>query len=244
MGAIFAIAKREVRHYLITPFAYVFAMVFLLCANMTFFYLLKFLEAGQSDISEFFYMHPLIYLLFIPSISMRLWSEEFRGGTAELLMTQPVSTTQAVLGKFFAAWFVIGCTLLLTCPVWITVNIFGSPDNGVIFVSYIGSFLISGVFLAIGSCVSALSNNQVMAFVLAVLVNAIFTVGGLNSAAGTIREWLPDITASTLAILSFNSHYIGLVKGMLDVRSIIFFVSSIVFGLFLNVVIVDMKKAD
>jgi ABC-2 type transport system permease protein len=244
MGAILAIAKREIRHYLITPFAYVFAAVFLLCVNMTFFYLFQFLEAGQSDISEFFYMHPLIYLLFIPSISMRLWSEEFRGGTAELLMTQPVSTFQAVLGKFIAAWFIIGSTLLMTVPVWITVNIYGSPDNGVIFVSYIGSFLIAGAFLAIGSCVSALSGNQVMAFVLAVLVNTIFTIGGLNSASGFIREWLPDITASTLAVLSFNNHYIGLVKGMLDARSIVFFVSSIIFGLFLNVVIVDMKKAD
>ncbi|MCP4393061.1 MAG: ABC transporter permease [Alphaproteobacteria bacterium] len=244
MNAIYAIAKREIKNYLITPFAYVFAVVFLLCSSGTFFYGFDFLAVGQADLSMFFSLHPWFYVLFIPAISMRLWAEEFKLGTIEILMTQPISTTQAVLGKFIAAWLFVGVVLLLTTPVWLTASLSGSPDNGVILASYIGSFMMAGTFLAVGSCMSALSGNQIMAFVLSVFVSIIFMVGGVDPVLDFIREWLPDITASALATLNFESHYEGIIKGLLDARDIVFFISVITFGLFINVVIVDMKKAD
>jgi len=161
------IAKREFGSYFGTPLAYVFIVIFLSLTGALTFYLGGFLYIGQASLETFFVYHPWLYLLLVPAVAMRLWAEERKTGTIENLMTLPVSTYEAVLGKFFAAWAFCGIALALTFPIWITVNFLGDPDNGVIVASYVGSFLMAGAFLAIGSCMSALTKNQVIAFVIA-----------------------------------------------------------------------------
>src|ERR1700761_5581637 len=164
------IMRRELASYFATPLAYVFILIFLLLANAFTFYLGNFFERGQADLLPFFNFHTWLYLFLVPAVSMRLWAEERKSGTIELLLTLPLTMWQAVVGKFLAAWVFIGIALFLTFPIWITVNYLGSPDNGVIFASYIGSFLMAGGYLAIGSAISATTNNQVIAFVVSVVV--------------------------------------------------------------------------
>jgi ABC-2 type transport system permease protein len=175
---IVTIAKRELAGYFATPVAYVFIVIFLLLASAFTFYLGGLYERGQADLAPFFTFHPWLYLFLIPAISMRLWAEERKSGSVELLLTQPVTLWQAVLGKFLAAWAFTALALALTFPIWITVNYLGSPDNGVILAAYIGSLLMAGGFLAIGSCMSALTRNQVVAFILAVVVCFAFLLAG------------------------------------------------------------------
>jgi len=175
---------------------------------------------------------------------MRLWAEERKTGTIELLMTLPVSSAEAVLGKFLAAWLFTGIALALTFPMWITVNVLGDPDNGVIFASYLGSFFMAGAFLAIGACVSALTKNQVIAFIVASAVCFLFTMSGLELVLNFFRLWAPEILVETIAGLSFLVHFQAITNGVIDLRDIIFFASLMAFWLFANVVIVDLKKAD
>jgi ABC-2 type transport system permease protein len=177
-GPIFTVFKRELASYFATPVAYVFIVIFLLLAGTFTFYLGNFYERGQADLQPFFNFHPWLYLFLVPAVGMRLWSEERKSGTIELLLTLPVTMWQAVVGKFLAAWAFIGIALALTFPIWITVNYLGSPDNGVIFASYVGSFLMAGAFLAIGSCISACTRNQVIAFILTVVVCFVFLLAG------------------------------------------------------------------
>src|SRR6185437_4070529 len=158
---------RELAGYFATPVAYVFLVIFLAMAGAFTFYLGNFFDRGQADLQSFFAFHPWLYLILIPAIGMRLWAEERKTGTIELFLTLPISITEAVLGKFLAAWAFTGIALLLTFPIWITVNVLGSPDNGVIVASYIGSFLMAGGYLAIASCISAATKSQVIAFVVA-----------------------------------------------------------------------------
>ena len=157
------IMRRELASYFATPLAYVFILIFLVLANAFTFSLGGFYERGQADLQFFFYWHPWLYLFLIPAISMRLWAEERKSGSIELLMTQPVTLWEAVLGKYFAAWLFAGLALALTFPIWITVNYLGKPDNGTILAAYIGSLLLAGGYLAIGTCMSAVTNNQVIA---------------------------------------------------------------------------------
>jgi ABC-2 type transport system permease protein len=174
------IFKRELAGYFATPVAYVFIVVFLLLAGFFTFQLGDFYADGngQASLTGFFGWHPWLYLFLVPALSMRLWAEERKQGTIELLMTLPITLSEAVLGKFLAAWAFAGVALLLTFPMWITVNYLGDPDNGTILAGYIGSFLMAGGFLAIGSCVSALTKNQVIAFVLSVSVCLVFLLVG------------------------------------------------------------------
>src|SRR5262249_1476986 len=151
------IMRRELASYFATPLAYVFILIFLVLSSAFTFYLGNFYERGQADLQSFFYWHPWLYLILIPAISMRLWAEERKSGSIELLMTQPVTLWEAVLGKFFAAWIFAGVALVLTFPMWITVNYLGHPDNGTILAAYVGSFLLAGGYLSIGSCMSALT---------------------------------------------------------------------------------------
>ena len=153
-------------------------MIFLVLAGALTFYLGGFYERGQADLAPFFNFHPWLYLFLIPAISMRLWAEERKTGTIELLMTLPVTPWQAVLGKFLAAWAFAALALALTFPIWITVNYLGDPDNGVILAAYVGSLLMAGGFLAIGSCLSAATRNQVIAFVLTAVVCFVFLLAG------------------------------------------------------------------
>ncbi len=244
MNNVTAILKRELGNYFATPVAYVFIVIFLLLTGVFTFYLGGFFERGQADLLPFFSYHPWLYLFLIPAISMRLWAEERKTGTIELLMTLPISTTQAVLGKFLAAWMFIAIALLLTFPLWITVNYLGSPDNAVIFAGYLGSLLMAGAFLAIGACISAITRNQVIAFVIAVVVCFIFMLSGFPMVIDFFKGWAPQAMINAISSLSFLTHFNSLMKGVIDLRDIIYFTSFIGCWLFANVILVEMKKAD
>jgi ABC-2 type transport system permease protein len=178
MSPVSAVMRRELRSYFVTPVAYVFLVIFLVLAGILTFYAGDFYERGQADLQPFFTMHPWLYLILVPAITMRMWAEESKGGTLELLLTLPLTLWQAMLGKFFAAWLFIGLALVLTFPIWITVNYLGSPDNGVIVAGYLGSWLMAGSFIAIGACLSALTRSQVVAFILSALVCVLLILVG------------------------------------------------------------------
>ena len=244
MRNILIIAKRELGSYFGTPLAYVFAVIFVAMTGAFAFYFGSFFERGQADLGGFFLYHPWLYLILVPAIAMRLWAEERKSGTIELLMTLPVTTTEAILGKFLAAWAFIGVSLMLTFPMWITVNVLGDPDNGVILTSYIGSFLMAGAFLAIGSAISALSKNQVIAFIVAAVICFLFVMSGVELVQNTAKIFLPAFIVQAISSLSFLTHFDKVVRGLLDLPSLFFYLSVIAFFLFANVVIIDQKKAD
>ena len=187
------IAKREFAAYFATPIATVFLVIFVALTGAFAFYVGGFFERGQADLSTFFIYHPWLYLILVPAIGMRLWAEERKSGTIELLMTQPISPWEAILGKFAAAWAFIGLALVLTFPMWFTVNILGRPDNGVILASYLGSFLMAGAYLAVASCISALTKNQVIAFVVAAAVCFLLVMSGLELVQNVFRAWAPAL---------------------------------------------------
>ena len=243
MRNIAIIAKRELKGYFVTPVAYIFIVIFLALTGAFAFYIGRFFTREQADLVSFFTYHPWLYLMLIPAISMRLWAEERKTGTIEILMTLPVSTTEAVLGKYLAAWAFAGIALALSFPFWITVNFLGDPDNGVIVASYIGSFLMAGAFLAIGSCISALTRNQVIAFIIAATVCFLFTMSGLELVLNFFRAWTPELLVRTIASMSFLNHFAAVMKGVIELRDLVFFASLIVFWLFANVIVIDLKKA-
>ena len=238
------IFKRELGGYFATPVAYVFIVVFLLLMGAFTFYLGDFYEGERADLRAFFGLHPWLYLFLIPAIAMRLWSEERKTGTIELLMTLPVTVTQCVLGKFLAAWAFTGIALLLTTPMWITVNYLGDPDNGVILASYLGSFLMAGGYLAIGACISATTKNQVIAFVVSVVVCIGFVLAGLPIVLNMVSGWAPGPVVDAVRSFSFLSHFDSITKGVIDFRDFTFFASLIALCLFANAILLEMKKAD
>jgi len=240
----FAIARRELASYFATPVAYVFIVIFLAMAGALTFYLGGLYERGQADLQPFFAFHPWLYLFLVPAVSMRLWSEERKSGSIELLLTLPVTMWQAVLGKFLAAWAFVGIALLLTFPMWITVNYLGDPDNGVIFASYIGSLLMAGGFLAIGACLSAATRNQVIAFILTVVVCFLLLLAGFPLVLDFFRALLPAVLVDAVAGLSFLTHFNAISRGVIDLRDLLFFVLTIAFWLLASAVVIDLKKAD
>ncbi|HXG79681.1 MAG TPA: ABC transporter permease [Methyloceanibacter sp.] len=237
------IAKREFAAYFATPLASVFLIVFVALTGAFAFYVGNFFDRGEADLYSFFAYHPWLYLLLVPAVAMRLWAEERKTGTIELLMTLPISPWAAVLGKFLAAWAFIGLALLLTFPMWITVNLLGSPDNGVIFTGYLGSFLLAGALLAIGAFVSALTKNQVIAFILAASAGFLFLMSGVELVQNALRAWAPGIVAETVASMSLLSHFQQIARGVVEAPTVILFISLIVFFLFANMIAVDQKKA-
>jgi ABC-2 type transport system permease protein len=241
---IVTIARRELAGYFATPVAYVFILIFLLLASAFTFYLGGFYERGQADLAPFFNFHPWLYLFLIPAISMRLWAEERKSGSVELLLTQPVTLWQAVVGKFVAAWAFTALALALTFPIWITVNYLGSPDNGVILAAYIGSLLMAGAFLAIGSCMSALTRNQVVAFILAVVVCFAFLLAGFPLVLDAFRGWAPQLLVDAVASLSFLTHFEAISKGVLDVRDLLYFALTMAFFLIATAIILDVRKSE
>jgi len=243
MRNIAIIANREIRGYFTTPLAYIFIVIFLALTGAFAFYIGNFFSREQANLMPFFMYHPWLYLMLIPAIAMRLWAEERKTGTIEILMTLPISTTQAVLGKFLAAWGFTGISLAMTFPMWITVNVLGAPDNGVILASYLGSFFMAGAFMAIGSCISALTKNQVIAFIVAATVCFLFTMSGLDLVLSFFRGWAPDVLVRTIGSMSFLTHFSAVMQGVIDVRDLIFFASLIAFWLFANVIVIDLKKA-
>jgi ABC-2 type transport system permease protein len=244
MSSTATIFRRELASYFATPLAYIFIVIFLVLAGTLTFFVGAFFERGQADLQPFFNFHPWLYLVLVPALSMRLWAEERKSGTIELLLTLPISMSAGVLGKFLAAWAFAGIALILTFPLWITVNYLGSPDNGVILASYIGSFLMAGAFLAIGACLSSLTKNQVIAFVITAAVSFLFTVSGSPILLGLFQAWAPEAVLQTLASFSFLTHFNAITRGVIDLRDAVFFASVIVIFLIANVVLVDLKKAD
>lgn len=238
------IARREFAGYFATPLAMVFLIVFVALTGAFTFYLGGFFERGQSDLTPFFQYHPWLYLLLVPAVAMRLWAEERKSGTIELLMTLPISPWEAILGKFLAAWAFIGVALILTFPMWITVNVLGSPDNGVILMSYLGSFLMAGAFLAIGSAISALTKNQVIAFIVSATLCFLLVMSGLELVLNVLRTWTPAFLVSAVSSMSFLSHFDRVTKGVLDMSGLVFYLSLIAFALFANRIFVELKKAD
>lgn len=244
MSQLSVVFKRELASYFATPLAYVFILIFLVLSGVFTFYLGGFFESGQANLAPFFNFHPWLYLFLVPAIAMRLWAEERKSGTIELLMTLPINRFDAVTGKFLAAWAFAGLALLLTFPMVITVNYLGEPDNGAIITGYIGSWLLAGAYLAIGSCMSALAKNQVIAFILAVSVCFLFIVSGFPMVLDGFSGWAPQWLVDAVASLSFLTRFDAISKGVIDLRDLLYFLTLIAAWLAATAVVIDLKKAD
>lgn len=244
MGNTWVICKRELYGYFATPIAYVFIIIFLFLSGIFTLYLGNFFDRGQADLITFFGFHPWLYLFLIPALTMRVWAEERKTGTIELLLTMPITMTQAVLGKFLATWIFTSVALALTFPMWITVNFLGNPDNGIIVASYLGSLLMAGAFIAIGCCISAVTKNQVIAFVVSVVISLGFVLSGFPLVLDFFTGWAHEAIIEAISSFSFLTHFEAISKGVVDLRDIIFFASLIVFWLFANAVLIEIKKAD
>jgi ABC-2 type transport system permease protein len=244
MSGVLAVMKRELRSYFATPVAYVFIVIFLSLASAFTFYLGSFYERGQADLASFFTFHPWLYLFLVPALSMRLWAEERKSGSIELLMTLPLEVWQAVVGKFLAAWIFTGIAIALTFPMWITVNYLGDPDNGVIVAAYVGSFLMAGGFLAVGSCISATTKNQVIAFILSVVACFLLLLAGFELVLDAFSAWAPRAVVDAVASLSFLTHFSDISKGVIDLRDLVYFALLIGACLYANTIVLHLKKAD
>ncbi|MFQ5346833.1 MAG: ABC transporter permease subunit [Rhodothalassiaceae bacterium] len=242
MTGIRSVFRREFASYFATPLAYVFIVIYLVLSGIFTFYVGGFYERGRADLEPFFIYQPWLFLFLVPAVAMRLWAEERKTGSIELLLTLPVTIGEAVLGKFLAAWAFIGIALALTFPIWITVNYLGDPDNGVIAASYLGAWLMAGGYLAIGSAMSAATRNQVVAFVLAVTACFLFTVSGLPMVLAFFEGWAPDTLVSLIASFSFLSHFNTIAQGVIGLADLLYFLSVIALWLFLGRVILEAKK--
>ena len=244
LNKTYIILDRELKGYFRTPLASIFLLVFLaLSSGMTFF-LGRFFERDQADLTAFFSWHPWLFLVLMPAIGMRLWAEERRSGTIELLITLPVTNTQLVVGKFLASWIFTLIALILTMPIWITVNYLGEPDNHVILISYFGSWLMAGAFLALTSCLSALAKNQVIAFIISSISGFVLIMAGFNLVLSAVRSWSPNWITETISSMSFLSHFSRIQMGVFDLSTLVFFISMIILCLWINVQLVQVKKAD
>lgn len=243
MHSIATIFRREMASYFATPVANVFIVIFLALNGVMTFYVGGFFERNQADLVAFFSFHPWLYLFLIPALSMRLWAEERRTGTIELSMTLPLTATQIVVGKFLAAWAFTGIALALTFPIWLTVNFLGDPDNGAILAAYLGSLLMAGGFLAVGSFVSALTKNQVIAFVLSASLCFLLVAMGSTLVLNFLGDLAQGAVADFFRSLSVMNHYSDISKGVVDFRDAVYFGALICLFLFLNVVAIDRLKA-
>jgi len=232
------IAKRELGGYFASPVAYVFIVIFLLLCGFFTFMLGGFFERREASLVSFFLWHPWLYLFLVPAVGMRLWSEERRLGTMELLLTMPITSWQAIVGKFLASWLFLALALLLTFPVIISVNYLGRPDNGVIFCGYIGSFLLAGAYLAIGCLTSAMTRNQVISFILSVVICLFLILAGWPPVTNLLVRWAWPWVVELVSSFSVIPHFDGFQKGVLDSRDIIFFFSIIGFALFTTGVVI------
>ncbi|QDU68109.1 ABC transporter permease [Engelhardtia mirabilis] len=241
---LLAVFRREFASYFATPLAATFLVIFLFLTGAFTFQLGGLYERGQADLRPFFGYLPWLYLFLVPAIAMRLWAEERRIGTVELLVTLPVRLSDLVLGKFLAAWAFACVALALTFPLWMTVSYLGDPDHGVILASYLGAALMAGSFLAVGSCLSALSKNQVVAFVVCVVVCLGLLLSGFPLVLGFLSGWAPEFVVDSVAGLSLLTHFEALQRGVVDLRDVLYFLAVMAGALFLNVLVLDWKKAD
>jgi ABC-2 type transport system permease protein len=244
VSEVVAILKRELSGYFATPVAYVFIVVFLLLSGWFTFFPGSFYESGQATLNSFFTFHPWLYLFLVPPLSMRLWAEERRSGTVELLMTLPLEIWHAVLGKVLAAWIFTGLALALTFPIWLTVNYLGDPDNGAILTAYLGSFLMAGGFLAVGACISALTKNQIIAFIVTIVVCLVLVLVGTPWVLGFFSGWVAPVITDAIASLSFYTHFNSISRGVIDLRDVVFFALLIAATLYANTIILNLTKTD
>lgn len=232
MRNVWVIAKRELGSYFTSPVAYVFLVIFLLLTGFFTFTAGQFFERGEASLGAFFGWHPWLYLVLVPAAGMRLWAEERRAGTLELLMTMPITPWQAIAGKFLASWLFIAVALALTFPVPVTANVLGSPDNGMIAAGYVGSFFLAGAYLAISCLTSALTRNQVVALILSVMICLFLILAGFNPVTDLLARWASPAFVDTVAAFSVVTHFDGFGKGVIDSRDVVFFLSVIGFALF------------
>jgi ABC-2 type transport system permease protein len=239
------IAKRELVGYFASPVAYVFIVIFLLLTGFFTFMLGGFFERNDASLASFFVYHPWLYLFLVPAVGMRLWSEERRSGTMELLLTMPITIWQAIVGKFLASWLFLGIALLLTFPIALTVNYLGSPDNGVILTSYFGSFLLAGAYLSVTCMTSAMTRNQVISFIVSVVICFLLILAGfppvtefLSNVVGLNQRWVEGIAA-----FSVMTHFDWMQRGVIDSRDLVYFASLILFSLFTTGVIIRGRRA-
>jgi len=240
---VITIAKRELGGYFASPIAFVFIVIFLLLSGFFTFMVAGFFENGEATLTTFFVWLPWLYLFLVPAVGMRMWSEERRLGTIELLLTMPIAAWQAILGKFLASWAVIAVAVLLTFPFVLTVNFLGHPDNGVIFASYLGSLLMAGAYLAISAMTSALTRNQVISFILSVVLLLFLIVAGWTPVVNLLGQWAPQWLINIVSTFSVMTHFASIQNGVIDSRDILFFLSVIVFALFTTSVILHSHRA-
>ncbi|HYT46854.1 MAG TPA: ABC transporter permease [Burkholderiales bacterium] len=238
MRIIWTIAKRELAAYFNSPVAYVFLVIFLLLTGFFTFTAGNFFERGEASLAAFFGWHPWLYLVLVPAVGMRVWAEERRSGTMELLLTMPVATWQAIVAKFLAPWLFLAFALALTFPAIITVNVLGEPDNGVIVAGYLGSLLLAGAYLAITCMTSAMTRNQVVAFILSVGLCLFLILAGFNPVTDLLARWASPALVDTVAAFSVVTHFDGFQRGVIDARDLAFFLSLIGFALFATGVVI------
>lgn len=242
MNGTLSILRRELAGYFATPVAHVFIVAFLLLSGIFTFYAGGLFERGQADLKPFFNFLPWLYMILMPAVAMRLWAEERRSGTIELLLTLPVDTGGVVLGKFLAAWAFAALALALTFPLWITVNVLGDPDNGVILAGYVGGLLMAGGYLAICASLSALTRNQVVAFVVSVVVCLLFTVSGSPIVLDALTGWAPRLLLDAVASFSFLTRFQAITNGVIDLRDLVYFASLITLWLFINTIVIERAR--
>lgn len=244
MSRTLTIFNRELAGYFATPLAYVFIVIFLVLAGILTFFAGDFFERGQADLQAFFTFHPWLYLVLIPALSMRLWAEERKSGTIELFLTLPIRLSEAVIGKFLAAWVFAGIALALTFPFWLTVAFLGQPDNGVILAGYLASWLMAGAVLAIGAAASAATKNQVIAFIVTAAVVFVLTLAGTQTVLGLFHGWAPEGVVTAVSAASLFGHFTAITRGVVYLRDLIYFMSLMVAALAAAAILVDLKKAD
>ena len=237
MKQVWAIAKRELGSYFTSPVAYVFLVIFLLLTGFFTYTAGQFFERGEASLAAFFGWHPWLYLVLVPAVGMRLWAEERRAGTMELLLTMPITAWQAILGKFVASWIFLALALALTFPVVVTVNVLGNPDNGIIVAGYLGSLFLAGTYLAVTCMTSAMTRNQVIAFILSVVGCLFLILAGFNPVTDLLVRWASPAFVDTVAAFSVITHFDGFQKGVIDSRDLFFFLSVIGFSLFATSII-------
>lgn len=244
MKQVGTVWRRELHSYLATPIAVVFVVVFLILNGFFTFKMGRFFDSGQADLRPFFVWHPWLYLFIVPAISMRLWAEERKSGTIEMLLTLPVSLGEAMLGKFLAAWTFVAVALLLTFPIVLTVSYLGDPDLGVVLVGYLGSLLMAGTFLAIGCMISAATANQVISFVVTTVICLFLILIGFEPVIDSLLRIFPAGVVDQVKNLSFPFHFEALQRGVVDLRDVIYFLSLMLFSMVAGAMILERKKAD
>ena len=243
MRIVWTLVKRELGAYFTSPVAYVFLVIFLLLAGFLTFTAGAFFERGEASLVSFFAWHPWLYLILVPAVGMRVWAEERRSGTIELLLTLPVAPWQAIVGKFLASWIFLAVALALTFPAVITVNVLGDPDNGIIAAGYVGSLFLAGTYLAITCMTSAMTRNQVVAFILSVVICLFLILAGFNPVTDLLVRWASPTVVDIVTGFSVITHFDGFQRGVIGSRDVVFFLSVIGFALFATGVVIRGHRA-